>query len=127
MAILVEQQVYSNHYWLLTLLLALIAFTPADRRLSLIGTRTDDDHAPSAAAMLMLTQLTVCYAFGALSKMNPWWIAGDELRNALRLELAGWMYALLAVAVVVTELFIAVGFGSGRPWSRPWRLAWHST
>lgn len=109
-ATMLDQQVYTNHYWLMTLLLALLAFAPADRRLCLGRSAQGPYRVPSTAVLLMLTQVTICYAFGALSKVNPWWIAGDELRASFRFELVGWVYTPLALAVIVTEIFIAVGF-----------------
>ncbi|NPC43525.1 HTTM domain-containing protein [Nocardioides sp. zg-1230] len=82
-AMLWDQQAYTNHFWLTTLLLAYLAFAGSDNVWSvssLFGQRT---RATSLPVLLMVTQLSVCYLFGALAKINPWWLAGDELRAQL--------------------------------------------
>jgi hypothetical protein len=110
LALVWDRQTYSNHLWLTTLLVTYLAFARSDARWSVralvIGPRQD---VPSGPALLLVSQVSVCYFFAGISKLNPWWMAGDELAPTLRLELAGWMLTPLAVAVVATELFIGVG------------------
>ncbi len=117
-AMLWDRQVYANHIWLCSILLVLLASCRSDAVWSLesaVGRR--HRVGSTVPVVLMLTQLSICYLFGALSKLNPWWLAGDELRWSLRVTLPSSFYPPLAVAVVATELFIAVGM-----WFRPTRL-----
>ncbi|EON23214.1 hypothetical protein CF8_2756 [Nocardioides sp. CF8] len=113
-----DQQVYSSHLWLTTLLLTYLVFSKSDSRWSvraaLLGRR---DAVPAWPALLMVTQLSVCYFFAGLSKLNPWWLAGDELRPTVRLDLPGAGFTVLAALVIATEVFIATGM-----WFRRTRL-----
>jgi uncharacterized membrane protein YphA (DoxX/SURF4 family) len=109
-AMLWDHQAYTNHFWLTTLLLLPLAFARSDARWSVRAVMKGRlESVPSTPVLLMLTQLSICYGFAALSKINPWWLAGDELRLSLRFEAPDPLYAPLAAIVIVTELFIALG------------------
>lgn len=114
-ALLWEQQNYSNHLWLTTLLATYLVFAKSDARWSvralLLGRR---ESVPAWPSLLMVTQLSVCYVFAGLSKLNPWWLAGDELRPSLHLTLPSAGYPLMAVVVIATEVFIGLGIWFGR-------------
>lgn len=117
-AMLWDQQAYTNHFWLTTLLLGYLAFARSDAQWSVRSAlRGRIDVVPQVPALLMVTQLSICYLFAALTKLNPWWVTGDELRSSLQLTLPGGFYTPLAIAVVLTELFIACGM-----WFRHTRL-----
>jgi hypothetical protein len=119
-AMLWDQQAYTNHFWLTTLLLGYLAFARSDAQWSVrSAVRGRLDAVPQVPAFLMVTQLSICYLFAALSKVNPWWITGDELRSSLQPTLPDALYAPLAIAVVLTELVIACGmwFRHTRVWA----------
>lgn len=113
-----DQQTYSNHHWLALLLVALLI--PAHRRQRPRAPREPAGGVslPSPGVqqtlVLMKVQLTVCYAFAALSKLNPAFLRGEPLADSLRWELPSWMLLLMAVGTVVTELFLAVGLWFAR-------------
>lgn len=103
-----DQQLYSNHLYLLTLLVALLTLAGAGRAYSL-----DARHGHGSATVpgwpvtLLRWQLTLLYLFAALSKVNPAFLSGavlveqlprfaaypDLLRVAswLGLALEGWL------------------------------------
>jgi hypothetical protein len=117
-AMLWDQQAYTNHFWLTTLMLVYLVFARSDAQWSVrSAVRGRMDEVPQVPAFLMVTQLSVCYLFAALSKVNPWWLAGDTLHNNVEATLPDALYTPLAIAVVLTELFIACGM-----WFRHTRL-----
>jgi hypothetical protein len=65
----------------------------------------------------MMTQLSVCYFFAALSKLNPVFLDGSALASWVRWPLPESMFGIMAVGTVVTELFLALGL-----WWRPTRV-----
>jgi hypothetical protein len=117
-AVLADERLYSNHLWLLVLLVALTALTkaPAERR----GEGLPYGH-------LVLVQISVVYGFAAVSKLNLAFISGGVLWADLTAE--GALVPLpelvvtrqrplmaLALATVVIELVLAVGLWV--PWVR---------
>jgi Vitamin K-dependent gamma-carboxylase len=107
--ITLDQQTYSNHLYLLALLSGLLALAHTARH-------------RDAALALLRWQLVIVYAFAAASKINADFVSGrviaENLRPALGALAAGRVPAILAVAAILVEGFVA--------WSllRPrWRLA----
>jgi hypothetical protein len=108
--LLLDQQTYSNHTYLLFLVTALLTFVA---------------HSPDAA-WLLKTQITIVYLFAALSKINPAFISGLVIAGALKPAAAtfgvpaAWRgpEALVpaALATIATEVFLARGL-----WSARWR------
>lgn len=113
-AFLLDQQTYSNHQWLCLLLVAFLIAARADS--PRLGGRTASAAPPRWPQHLMMVQLTVCYAFAALSKVNPAFLSGEPLNRWVRWDLPAWATLVMAVATVVTELFLAAGL-----WFRPTR------
>lgn len=105
-----DQQVYTNHHWLTTLLVAMLAFSRSDAAWSVRARFRGPDTAAATPVLLMMTQLSICYLFAGLSKINPWWLAGDELVRSLRFPLPDVLYTLMALLVVGVEVFMALGF-----------------
>jgi hypothetical protein len=104
-----DQQTYSNHRVLVTLLVAFLVFAQSDARWA-VRRRT----APLATVrwwpqLLMMTQLSTCYLFAAANKVNPDFLSGDLFATWLRWPLPDRLYPLLAVGAVLTEFFLAVG------------------
>ncbi|HYQ41130.1 MAG TPA: HTTM domain-containing protein [Polyangiaceae bacterium] len=75
---------YLNHYYLITLLLALLAFLPVDREFSLrIRRRPEQRRGQVRAWVLYLLrfQIGVVYVFGGVGKLNvDWLLHGEPLR-----------------------------------------------
>jgi hypothetical protein len=102
-----DQQTYSSHRVLATIIMACMVFAMA-------GTAWSVRPAPATATvvwwpqLLMMTQLSVCYLFSALSKLNIVFISGAGLSEWVWLELPWQFYTVAAIATVVVELIIAV-------------------
>lgn len=86
-----EQQTYSNHLYLCLLLCLWFAISPR------------------AEPRLLMSQLSVCYAFAGLAKVNGEFLSGDVLRGVVALPLPSGWWTPLAVATIATELTLAVG------------------
>lgn len=109
-----DQQTFSNHLWLALVLVALLAPTHAAPRNP--GISAAALHQPPRwPTTLMKTQLTVCYAFAALSKLNCSFLSGHPLAEWTRWDLPWSLAFSLSVSTVVVELFLAVGLWFRRP------------
>ena len=75
---------YLNHYYLITLLLALLAFLPVDREYSLRALRRPAQRKGQVRAWvlyLLRFQIGVVYVFGGIAKLNAdWLLHGEPLR-----------------------------------------------
>ena len=123
-----DQQLYSNHLYLLATLCVLLIIADAgvawsiDARLR----RRPRDTVPAWPVFLLKTQLSVMYLFAALAKLNGPFLSGAEMfgymPGALRESVSGDVLLALALALswgaIAAEMFVAVGL-----WSRRWRMA----
>ncbi|MCG8652717.1 MAG: HTTM domain-containing protein, partial [Pirellulales bacterium] len=78
--LLVERQIYVNHYYLLSCASALLVFMPAGRRFSidaLIGYQRRENTFPRWQLWLMRFQLGLPYVGGGIAKLNADWLAGQ--------------------------------------------------
>src|SRR5690606_32965118 len=104
-----DQQLYSSHVTLLTLLLALLSCAESDRRWRVYGRRYECPLvAPWWPQLLMMTQVSVVYLFAGLSKMQPTFLSGRPLSEWMWLSLPQVAYVILAWGTVLTEVFLAV-------------------
>jgi vitamin K-dependent gamma-carboxylase len=74
---LIDRTNYLNHYYLISLLSALLVFVPAHRACSLDARRCPELRArkvPAWAVWLLRFQLGTVYVFGAVAKLNPDWL-----------------------------------------------------
>ncbi len=102
-----DQQTYSNHRVLVTLLVAYLVFAQSDARWA-VRRRIDAlDTVRWWPQLLVLTQLSVCYLYAALNKINGEFLDGYLFGVWLRWSLPDFMYQLLAISTVVGELFLA--------------------
>jgi hypothetical protein len=107
-ALLWDQQTYSSHHVLITLLLAYLAFARPGQRWSVPARRAASfAGVPWWPQMLMMTQVSVLYFFTALSKINPLFLSGEPLQDWMWAELPPWVFPLIAIATIATELFLA--------------------
>jgi hypothetical protein len=101
-----DQQTYSSHRLLATLLVAYLIFARSDavwsvsRRGGLV---------PWWPRLLMMTQLSVCYFFAAASKVSILFLSGVPLAGWVWIPLPWWMFTLMAFGTVLVELFLTVG------------------
>jgi hypothetical protein len=122
--IVLDQQTYTNHQYLLALLALLLAIGDSGARWSL-DARRDGGRATVAAwpVFLLRCQLTIVYGFTALAKINPLYISGSIIVSVLRLD--GWLavpaawhrvevMSTFALLSILTEVVLALAFWSPR-------------
>ena len=123
-ALVLDQQTYSNHLYLLFLVILLltIADSGAAWALDARGHATRSEVA-GWPILLLKIQVTIVYVFSAASKITPPYLAGEILTRSLKQE--GWLavpetwrtptaMSVLAVTSVAVELFIAFGLWAPR-------------
>ena len=128
--LVMDQQTYSNHLYLLFLVVLLLTISDSGAAWSLDSRRAtrESQHATrrDVAAwpiVLLKIQVTIVYIFSAAAKITPRYLAGEILMRSLKQE--GWLtvpvswrtpatVSLLAVTSIVVELFIAFGLWSPR-------------
>jgi hypothetical protein len=106
-AMLWDQQTYSNHLVLGTLLLGYLAFADADRRWGLASRRFPERSVPWWPQLLLMMQVAVCYLFSGLSKINPRFLSGEPLQGWMWLDAPLWLFQTMSVATVVVEISLA--------------------
>ena len=78
--LLVERQIYLNHYYLLSCIGGLLVFLPAGRRWSVdawLGIERSATTFPRWMFWLLQFQLGMPYVFGGIAKMNSDWVGGQ--------------------------------------------------
>lgn len=125
---LFDQQAYSNHLYLLTLLVILLTITDSGAAFSVDARRAKPRENPVGwPVTLMKFQLTIVYGFAALSKLNTEYLSGSMIESSLRVggPLAipeswhgTWVMSAIALASILTEAFLALAF-----WSPRWRAS----
>lgn len=105
-ALLWDQQTYSSHQVVVVLLVAYLAFAESDRALSPVRRPETRPDVPWWPQLLMMTQLSVLYLFAGLAKVNSVFLSGEPLSGWVRFPLPEWVFPLMAVATVVTEVLI---------------------
>jgi predicted DCC family thiol-disulfide oxidoreductase YuxK len=123
-----DQQLYSNHLYLLVLAVVLLTIGGAGASVSLDARRSHeatDPSVPAWPAFLLKVQVSIVYAFAALAKVNTVYLSGSVVASYLRtdgfLGLPGEWRAfapmfVLSVLAVLTEAFLAVAI-----WIPKWR------
>lgn len=113
--LLLDQQLYANHLYLLTLMILLLTLAQSDASLSIRARRHGGrETIPAWPVVLMRAQVSVVYAFAASSKLNLPYISGAVL--LLNSPVPGiealphWVFIAAAVASVAVEAFLAVAF-----------------
>ncbi len=113
-----DQQLYSNHLYLATLVILLLTIAESGARFSLDARWSGGrDLMLEWPILLLKIQVSIVYFFAALVKVNPQYLSGAMLAgfwpfNTLATLPGGWSPAqilpLLAVASILTELFLAI-------------------
>jgi len=104
-----DQQTYSNHRSLIVLLLAYLIFARSDAVWAVTGRMDRGATVPYWPQLLMMTQLSACYLFAAVSKVSILFLSGQVLAASLSVPLPPSVTAVLSIAAVAVEGFIAVG------------------
>lgn len=124
--VLLDQQLFSNHLYLMVLLSAMLAIANSGAALSLDARRAGKQAEISRWPVWLLQfQVSAVYLFAALAKLNPDFLSGSAVATSLRRvgPLAvpdAWRsmepMLILAVLAVCAEAFVALAI-----WSVRWR------
>lgn len=123
-SLVVDQQSYSNHVYLLTLIVVLLTLAHGGGRFS-VDARLGraQETIPAWPIVLLKWQMSIVYFFAAVSKINITYISGGILAINMR---EGWAFPLpdawlrwelmmpLAIVSILTEMFLALAFWSPR-------------
>lgn len=118
--LVLDQQTYSNHLYLLFLVLLLMTIAYATEARSEVA---------AWPLLLLKVQLVIVYVFSALAKLTPPYLSGEVLTRSLKAD--GWLaipqawqtpsaMSVLAMLSIAAELFVAFGLWSRR--LRPFAL-----
>ncbi|PLC12164.1 hypothetical protein AUQ48_07835 [Kocuria flava] len=101
-----DQQTYSSHRLLMTLLTVFLIFARSDAAWS-ISNRGGT--VPWWPQLLMMVQISVLYFFAAISKVSIVFLSGVPLSLWVRFSAPWWVFTLMALATVAVELYLAFG------------------
>ena len=120
--LLLDQQLFSNHLYLLVLLSGLLVFADSGAALSLDSRRSGEQREVSRWPIWLLQfQVSAVYLFASLAKVNPDFLSGSTVATSLRRvgPLAvpdAWRsmepMLILAVLAVCAEAFVALAIWS---------------
>jgi hypothetical protein len=110
-----DQQLYSNHLYLVTLVVLLLTIADSGARFSLDARRSGGRNMVLAWPILLLKiQISIVYFYAALLKINPQYLSGSILTsfwpfNQPMMLFGSWSTVLpiLAVASILIELFLS--------------------
>jgi len=127
-SLLSDQQVYSNHLYLMLPVAALLTVADSGAAISLDARRNGArDWVPGWPVWLLCAQISILYGFAALAKLNPDFISGSVVASYLRREgpLAmpdAWRslepMLILSLLAICSEAFLAFAL-----WMPRWRPA----
>lgn len=109
-----EQQTYSNHFTLVALSALWLAFGRPDSAWSIRARREGRAEVRLHHQILLMSQLSICYLFAGVSKLNEPFLSGEVLDIFLRWDFGSWLAQVMSVAAVATELALAVGLWLSR-------------
>lgn len=121
--LLADQQLYSNHLYLLAWAVGLLCLADAGARYSLDARVRGAREVPRWPVLLLRVQASVVYFFAAASKVNLHFLSGGVLAVSMRWtgplavpEVLGsrWVLFALALATVALELWLSVALWSRR-------------
>lgn len=118
--LLLDEQLYSNHLYLLAVLTLLLTVADSAACWSLDAHRRGTrERVPAGPVLLLQAMLPIVYGFAALAKVNVVWLSGGVMAASLRTDgllavpaplRTVYVMAAVAVASVLLEGFLAVAF-----------------
>ena len=126
LVLLLDQQAYSNHLYLMALVILLLTIGDAGAALSLDARRRPKESVAAGPVLLLRLQISIVYVFAAVTKLNAGFLGGGVLAAQLGtgfVPVPDWIRVRfvmmsLAAAVVVIEIFLAVAL-----WRKAYRPA----
>ena len=127
-ALLSDQQTYSNHLYLMLPVAALLTVADSGAAVSLDARRAGErDWVPGWPVWLLCAQISIVYAFAALAKLNPDFLSGSVVASYLRRDgllavPAAWRslepMLVMSLFAICSEAFLAFAL-----WIPRWRPA----
>jgi hypothetical protein len=114
-----DRQLYSNHLYLMLLLVTMLTLAGSGAAFSLDSRRNGrQETVPAWPVILMRAQISLVYGFAVLAKLTPVYLSGAVLATNMRLpgleHVPPVAFALLAAGSVMTEAFLSVALWSRR-------------
>ena len=106
---LLEQQTYSNHVALSMWCALWLVFCRSDARWSLRSRVHGPEDVRVADQLLLMTQVSVVYAFTGLLKINSEFLSGRVIQQNSHLDISDPLARAMAVGAVLTEVGLCVG------------------
>ena len=125
-SLMLDQQLYSNHLYLLFLIVVLLTIADSGAAISIDAKHADRAAVPGWPIWLLKIQVTIVYIFSAVAKLTPQYLSGEVLTESLKqygfftVPMAWrvpFAMKLLAIVAIVMELFVGLGL-----WSRRLRM-----
>jgi predicted DCC family thiol-disulfide oxidoreductase YuxK len=123
--LVIDQQTYSNHLYLLSLIVLLLTIADSGRAVSVDARGHGASTIAAWPVTLLKLQVSIVYVFAALSKINVLYLSGViiylNLQPSLKALVGGYagtptVMMILAVLSVLVELWLAIAL-----WSPNWR------
>ena len=118
-----DQQLYSNHLYLLFLIVVLLTIADSGAAISMDARQRERATVPGWPIWLLKVQVSIVYIFSAIAKLTPQYLSGEVLTESLKqvgfftVPMA-WRVPLgmklLAIGAIVMELFVGLGLWSRR-------------
>ena len=116
LVLVLEQQTYSNHVFLMISMCALMACGQPGAAWSVDARGRSREQVAYWPQFLLMMQVSVLYFFAAASKVNEVFLSGAVLEDTVWLPLPAAMFTLLSVGAVLTEFALAFGLWLTRWW-----------
>ena len=122
-SLLLDQQLYSNHLYLLFLIVGLLTIADTGAAISMDARPMERATVPGWPIWLLKVQVSIVYIFSAIAKLTPQYLAGEVLTESLKQHgfftvPIGWRVPVamkaLAIVAIVMELFVGLGLWSRR-------------
>ncbi|MBD3927010.1 HTTM domain-containing protein [Nocardioides cavernae] len=113
-AMLLEQQTYSNHVALSMWCSLWLVLAHSDARWSLRSRIDGPRDVRVADQFLLMTQVSVVYAFTGLLKANPAFLSGRVIQENSHLDISDQLAQAMALGAVVTEVGLCIGLWFAR-------------
>jgi hypothetical protein len=113
--LLLDHQLYSNHLYLMTLLVLLLTLADSGAAFSLDSRRNEGAGLiPAWPVVLMRVLVSVVYGFAVFAKLNPFFLSGIVLRQNIRVpgveHFPAQFFMFLAMTSLAAEAFLAYAF-----------------
>ena len=122
-SLLLDQQLYSNHLYLLFLIVMLLTIADSGAAISIDARQAERATIAGWPIWLLKAQVSIVYIFSAIAKLTPQYLSGEVLTESLKhygfftVPMA-WRVPvamkLLAIVAIVMELFVGLGLWSRR-------------